>query len=326
MHIKIRTRLNSSNPDRDGELDMTPMEGPLVVSGDASLFASLASVPSVTADACVYCGDKGHRTKEHVIPYGWSGPLIIYKGSCKPCQLKTQNFERAALRQGAMARVRMLRATKSYSKHRGVPSAINVPFVKDGQPVIETIATTSVPLVLGFPLFSLPSLLSGADQKQLDLTGTATTVFGPDLKQFLKEHGATEMSAQEDWVNPTEFARTIAKIAYCYAWVDGVLEFVDGHTDLVHAFMDEPELLGTFVGTKSAPFQQFKDMEFRIQYLADDLRFPIMEVQPFSDTPAPTYLVVLGTYHGVRARRRFRARLSERYPKKHNTPPITIVL
>jgi len=321
MRLKIRTRLNSSNPDRDGELDMTPMEGPLVAAGDASLFASLASVPSVTADECVYCGDKGHRTKEHVIPNGWSGPLIIYEGSCDACQFKTQNFERAALRQGAMARVRMVRGTKSYSKHRGVPKAIDVTFVKDGQPVIETIATTSVPLVLGFPLFSLPSLLSGGDQKQLNLIGTATTIFGPDPDQFLKEHGATKMIAKEEHVNPTPFARTMAKIAYCFAWVDGVLEFVDGHTDLVHAFMDEPDLLGTFVGTKPAPFQQFQGRGFRVQYLADDLRFPIMEVQPFSDTPAPTYLVALGTYRGIRARRQFRARLSERYPKKNNTPP-----
>jgi len=146
-------------------------------------------------------------------------------------------------------------------------------------------------------------------------------VSGQDTDQFLKEHGATGMNAKEERVNAIAFARTMAKIAYCFAWVDGVLEFVDGHTELVHAFMDEPELLGAFVGTKPAPFQQFKGVEFRVQYLVDDPRFPIMEVQPFSDTPAPTYLVVLGTYHGFRARRQLRARLSERYLKKKSMPP-----
>jgi len=180
MRLDIATRLNSPNPERDGELETKPLEGPLVAAGDASLLANLQSLSSVTADACVYCSAKGHRTTEHVIPYGWSGSLKIYQGSCDACQLKTKKFEGATLRQGAMAHVRMVRDTKSYSKHKDVPKAIDVTFIKDGHQVIETIATASVPLFLGFPLFSLPSLLSGGDQKQLNLMGTATTVFGPD--------------------------------------------------------------------------------------------------------------------------------------------------
>lgn len=64
-----------------------------------------------------------------------------------------------------MARVRMMRGTKSYSKHKEVPRAIDVTLIKDGLPVIETISMTSVPLVLGFPLFSLPALLLGGAVK-----------------------------------------------------------------------------------------------------------------------------------------------------------------
>jgi hypothetical protein len=312
MRIDITTTLYSPHSASPTPLALSAINAPVITEGDPTRLGDIAAKPSVTAKACIYCGDpREPRTKEHAIPYAWGGTLPIFKGSCKKCQDKTTKFEGAALNQGAMANVRMVRGIQSYSGHQSADDTIDVTFIKEGQPVVETIATKSVPLVLGLPWFPLPGRLAGTDQSQLCLDGWLTAAIGPDVDLILKEHGASGMNACEDRINPVAFARTIAKIAYCYAWIDGVVEFVDGAADLVRAFMDEPDSLGAFVGMKPQPFERFAGLGFRVAYRLDNPRLVYMEVQPFPDTAAPTYLVVLGACRTVRAWRRARTRIAQ---------------
>jgi hypothetical protein len=60
----------------------------------------------VSIGKCLYCGtEEGELTKEHAIPYGLSGTLILHKASCRDCAKITSAFELSCLR-GLLARTR----------------------------------------------------------------------------------------------------------------------------------------------------------------------------------------------------------------------------
>lgn len=73
--------------------------------------------------------------------------------------------------------------------------------------------------------------------------------------------------------------------------------------------MHDPDRIGAFVGMKQPPFERYPGYQLRLEYrLSVPGLFVYMEVQPFADTPAPTYEVVLGRCESVRAWRRLRSR------------------
>src|SRR3546814_3930149 len=48
---------------------------------------------------CIYCGStKEPLGKEHIIPYGLGGNLVLPKASCKGCEAITGGFEQVCLR------------------------------------------------------------------------------------------------------------------------------------------------------------------------------------------------------------------------------------
>jgi len=308
MKISVLSRSKKSG---DEELRLKEVELPDIAQGDASHLGDIAAKNSVAASACIYCGAVDELTNEHIIPYAWGGKLQIICGSCAVCQKETQLFEGFSLNDGAMAGVRKIRGIQSRTKHKNAPGSVTITFVKnDGREVVEEVALDSAPLILGFPWFSLPGILEGTDRSAVQLAGWLAAAVGPDVNEFLRAHDATLMRVNEDQKQPVAFARTIAKIAYCYAWLDGVFEYVKGSEELVHAFMHEPSRLGAFVGMKPEPFERFPGMDFRLSYKPDHPGVLYMEVQPFPDIPAPTYLVVLGACENLRAWRKIRSKIS----------------
>jgi hypothetical protein len=270
---------------------------------------SLAAKQSVRATACIYCGSTDRLSHEHVVPYAWGGNLQIFDGSCEPCRLITSQFENFALNDGAMVHVRKARGIQSRSKHANSRKEVAVTLVRPGSEQVERFPASEVPLILGFPWLGRPGTFVGVESKGLTLEGWVTTSYGEEVQRFLAEHGATGMRVEESAKRPVAFARTLAKIAYGYAWIDGVFDTVQGGDELVQAFIQEPDRIGAFVGMKPPPFERYPDYQLRLEY---KLWMPgllvYMEVQPFVDTPAPTYEVLLGRCESVRAWRRLRGR------------------
>ncbi|MGN7919696.1 hypothetical protein [Lysobacter sp. 22409] len=177
----------------------------------------------------------------------------------------------------------------------------------DGQPLTIG-AEVNPPAILGFPLFARPGLLTGdGSRADLGLEGLAAAAFGADLADFLARQSAVRATQNESPKRIMAFARTIAKIAYGWAWRDGVIERLGGATELVDAFMRHPERLGAFVGTKPSPYERFLGCQLRVEYkLAMPRRLVYLEVQMFADAATPTYEVVLGQVDSVRAWRTLR--------------------
>ena len=62
---------------------------------------------------------------------------------------------------------------------------------------------------------------------------------------------------------PVAFARTIAKIAYCFAFAQGYIERLENPRELIKTFMDGPGTIGRFVGSIPLPFTKYEGVTIR---------------------------------------------------------------
>src|SRR5436853_1120388 len=104
---------------------------------------------------CIYCGSTAGLTREHVIPYGLNGELVLPSASCTKCAAVTSKCELQVLRK-LLQTVRMLRRMRSRRKHAGATRYIEFKFVKDGQPRTGRIAIEEFPFLLHLPKFATP--------------------------------------------------------------------------------------------------------------------------------------------------------------------------
>jgi hypothetical protein len=280
-----------------------------VVVKETAQLGNLATKHSMRAEACIYCGSNDQLSNEHVIPYGWGGNLQIFDGSCERCRKITSQFENFSLNDGSMAHVRKERGIQSRSRDASANESMKVTLVREGVEHVETFPSSELPLILGFPWLERPGKLVDRESAGLPLMGWVTTSYGDDLQRFLSAQQATEMRVEESSKRPVAFARTLAKIAYGYAWMDGAFDVIHDGAELAQAFMQEPDRIGGFVGTKPLPFEHYPSCQFRLEYKLSVPKFLVyMEVQPFADTSAPTYEVVLGHCTSARAFRQIRRR------------------
>lgn len=307
--MKIQTNILVKLLSAEGEEHLqTVSEDIQIAEGRSEGLRSMAALSSRHAHSCIYCASIDRLSSEHIIPYAWGGTIQIHDGSCEECRLITSAFENFALNDGAMAHVRKALGLPSRSKHKNALDPVEMPMTgSDGQPLTIR-SEIDTPVILGFPLFARPGLLvSDGKRVEMSLEGMAAAAFGADLETFLESQSAANATQMESSKRIMAFARTIAKIAYGWAWRDGVIERLGGAPQLVDAFMHRPERLGAFVGTKPPPYERFAGCQFRIEYkLAMPRQLIYLEVQIFAEAAAPTYEVVLGRVENLRAWRSLR--------------------
>lgn len=307
--MKIQAQISMKRASAEGEENLrTISEDVQIVDGSSEGLRSMTELSSHHAHSCIYCASIDQLSSEHIVPYAWGGTVQIHHGSCERCRLITSAFENFALNDGAMAHVRKALGLPSRSKHKSAARSVVMPMEgSDGQP-LNMGAEVEPPVILGFPLFVRPGLLAG-DGTRVDLRieGMAAAAFGADPASFLASQSAVAATQKESSKRITAFARTIAKIAYGWAWRDGVIDKLGGAAELADAFMRQPERLGAFVGTKPSPYERIAGCQLRIEYkLAMPRQLVYLEVQMFAEAAAPTYEVVLGRVESLRAWRTLR--------------------
>lgn len=282
---------------RDGRVHwetVAQSDVPPVELADATGVADFSKVQTIPADACIYCGSTVQLTREHILPYALGGTTTIPRGSCEGCRKVTHAFETAVLR-GPMQMVRYIQGMPSRTKHTGVPETIPVWITVNGRKVKIDAPRNEAPILLPFPIFDQPTYLAPG-RSELKWAGGITGSFGADPIEFGKKHGAQQVGLKVGPTDAIAFARLIAKIAYANAYAHSLLRRLKNGTELVQAIMKEPNTIGRFVGTVSAPYRKCLDLWHRISiHTIPEHRVLYSAVQLFANAGAPSYIVVLGT-------------------------------
>ena len=245
---------------------------------------------------CIYCGATEDLRDEHIVPYGLGGNLILPKSSCGKCADITSRFELSVLR-GSFWPARILRDIQSRRRHKNAPRFYPLSIEKNGKKESIELPLDDYPIVIPFPLFSVPGYLKPKGHgKGINLEGSASISFGPRPENVLKKIGAEQISFKPKTDKPVDFARLIAKIAFSMASAVGALAKIKNKVSpVVPAILGEAGNIGRWVGTITAPSSKHPDHLHRILIKKDEQRgILIGDVQLFSDSQTPRYGVILG--------------------------------
>lgn len=240
---------------------------------------------------CMYCGTTDNLTNEHIVPFGLSGSVVLPKSSCEDCAKVTGTFEGQVLR-GPMRSVRMLRDLKSRSKHSGSPTSYPIKVRRNN--VIETIELplAQYPILLHFPTFVSVREKNETREKGITLTGLASISFGQSPEAAIRALDAQEIFWDGATDHPVSFARMIGKIGYAMAVAEGLIDTTDNRPPIVASLLGQEDRIGQWVSNQHNDFRKYPGVLHRLRTHKDPATNSIVvEVQLFSDSDTPTYLV-----------------------------------
>ena len=152
------------------------------------------------------------------------------------------------------------------------------------------------PILLRLVKFAWPRYFTGQQKSGIDITGVVTILFGPGPEVVGKELGAEELIFTSARDHPTSFARMIAKIEYGMAFARGDINRIEGPSPVIPSILGEADDIGRWVGTLPGPLRKYPGSLHRVDIHEDaERRCLIAEVQLFSNSPTPSYIVMLGS-------------------------------
>jgi hypothetical protein len=163
--------------------------------------------------ACIYCGSTdGQLQREHAVPYGLNGRWTLLRASCAACAAITHRFERDTLK----SLWPVPRTVLAMSSRRGShPATLPLVIEKGGTLRTIQIARDQYPAYLPVPMFPPPGYVAGRPSFSAANTQIRFLhIAGPSFEDIAKLHAADFVGARLNFA-PEEFARTLAKIAFC---------------------------------------------------------------------------------------------------------------
>ncbi|HVK79211.1 MAG TPA: HNH endonuclease [Verrucomicrobiae bacterium] len=237
---------------------------------DITRLKQVTSGSSVKVSACIYCGSTEKLTKEHVIPYGLNGTSTIANGSCDKCQKVTHRFEAAILR-GELQELRYKLRMSSRSKHKKIAN--------DQGALRHSVITV-------FPIFPLPNYFGERADNGLRVER---------VQIVASDRNDVEKDGLDHTLMPIEFAKLMAKIAYCFAWSTGLQNAIADTSGVVNAFMKDSGSLGKYVGTRRPPYRRADTPGHSLTAgCVAEKRAVYVNVQLLAERGTPTYIVALG--------------------------------
>lgn len=242
---------------------------------------------------CIYCDSKESLTDEHIIPLALGGTARLPKSSCRNCAKITGKFEQSVLR-GVLWPIRVATKMPSRTEHSEAPQSRTIE-VTDAAGVVSQreVAFGEMPFTVTFPLLSPTPRHQMAGVR---VGGVATYSIGGSVEDLLAKLGVKSIKVSEK-LDPTSFARMLAKIAYAGAVAQGA-RFV-GKPYVLPGIRGESEDIGKWVITLPKPYEKHPGHLHRVSFHKE--RFGIRpepdyvaEVQLWSNYGTPHYGVILG--------------------------------
>jgi hypothetical protein len=264
------------------------------LKGDRSIMDIPISSQPREIGECIYCGTRrGALGKEHAVPYGLNGPWTLLKASCEPCAGVTHKFERDTMR-SLWPELRNALAMQSRRRHQRSPT---LPLIVQRNGVRETIQVprSEFPVYLPTPLFPPPAVMWRSSPIRGVFTNLDSIhIAGPTFKEASERYPGAEFVGAHTNFSPEEFARTIAKIAYCAA-VSAIGIGAFTNTPIRGIILGTDPCIGHWVGSwHGAPENEMhKGLHaIKVRSSVDSVIHVIVGL--FAQFGAPEYHVVLG--------------------------------
>lgn len=248
---------------------------------------------------CIYCFKQAEGlSKEHIIPYGLNGHLILPAASCKQCAAVTSKIEFELLR-GEMHQVRAALSFPTRRK-KGKPKSFNLFVTRNGIEEAIDVPISDHLLFLPLPLYRDAAFVKPYDyQKGIALIGMQTIQFGDKekiLKKFQAEKIGVVMRLDKDL-----FARLLAKMAYAMAVATYGLDRIKTVYVLPIIFGDMSEA-GKWIGSSEREHPPVApDMQHLIHLQTftrpgdiEPRTIIVALIKLFANIPSPGYYVIVG--------------------------------
>lgn len=165
---------------------------------------------------CIYCGTvDGELTREHAVPYGLNGPWTLLRASCPVCADVTHRFERDALK-GLFPALRAVMAFQT-RRPRDRPRVLPLVVENRGQQRVVQLPLDDYPVYLPCPIWSEPGILSQRRDTPTGFRLEFRHLAGPTFEAVAERFQPCDFVGARLSFSPGEFARMIAKAAYCAA-------------------------------------------------------------------------------------------------------------
>ena len=200
------------------------------------------------AGRCVYCGDRGPRlTREHILPQGLGGGLILPKASCEACRKVTSDLETYCLR-GLWLPHRLNIGLVRHPDELG--DTLPLRFKVDDREEVRRVRRENFPNYLALPqIYRAPGMVCGGTPGEFFRVSFNICGIEEELRA-LHESGNAMLVDNFDM---NKFARMLAKIAHSLAAAEiGVDHFDPALPDFIlgHA----PDLASYLVGAWIEPY------------------------------------------------------------------------
>lgn len=150
------------------------------------------------------------------------------------------------------------------------------------------------PIVLLFPLFNLPGIISGEKHEGISIRFLAQIGFGKPIADVIRDEGAEDIEFTQSYKIP-DFAKMLAKIGWCMAAAEGKLGLIDSRETVRNVFLQNVGSIGHWVGASPGKLKRIPGTLHTVKVFADeDLRLLIAAIKLFSFADTPEYGVVLG--------------------------------
>ncbi|MBB5469186.1 hypothetical protein HDG32_005333 [Paraburkholderia sp. CI2] len=240
---------------------------------------------------CIYCGSKERLSKEHIIPAGLRGDMILPRSSCEKCAGITSSYE-GHIQRGIWALFRRNKGIGS-GRHKETDfSALSIQAVRAGVSSKLTGVEAGLPSSFISLSLPLPTLISAVP------VGDTWPAMACNLHHFEDEREMPKPSFEQVTIryglSPKYFCALFAKIAYSFAVAECG---VDGFIPLVQplCLLKEREAW-QYVGREWTTLMWPSELDGAMHKLQirNESGFVIVTVQLFAPFNFPPYAVVVG--------------------------------
>ncbi|MGQ2903243.1 MAG: hypothetical protein ACT6RL_02230 [Neoaquamicrobium sediminum] len=231
-------------------------------------------------------------SKEHVIPFGLGGEIVLPRSSCEACREKTRKVEEFCLRNHlGNTRISLGVQTRHPAER---PDSVKFRITEsDGSIRVATRRKDELPIFLVMPVYPAAFLLRDAIRKHLNPPKSNEWIYFSsyeELAQLSGNGGAVKIGSM-DFV---AFARFLAKMAHGYLVCErGLRNFTPLLTPLIT--QQTTEYWHWVGGTVDWSIPAPTDDIFQIQtYTHNETGYIIARIRIFPNLNAPTYHAVAG--------------------------------